>query len=331
MREFQPLRDALLGQAPSKRLPLNVIQRQGPGQVLPDDVSADWVGYVVSVKLDVTSEELFITDEVAYLGSSIIHEKQGPILTRSRNVLELWSESTAETFRRDQHDNYSGLMTLPDDRLFPATTWLRKFLQYGIRAVALNPADLAAPSPPTGGTKRITGANLARQVARLNDEYPLQSQDWLAHVRTALPDVRKIDSVLREEDKHRYVVIEYENGVRVPSWMLSEGTLRLLALTIFAYLPDPAPGVYLIEEPENGVHPTALETIYQSLSSVPNAQVLVASHSPVLLSMARPEQILCFSKTAEGTRIVRGNEHPALQEWRGEVSLGTLAASGILG
>jgi len=286
---------------------------------------------VVSVKLDVTSEELFITDEVAYLGSSIIHEKQGPILTRSRNVLELWSESTAETFRRDQHDNYSGLMTLPDDRLFPATTWLRKFLQYGIRAVALNPADLAAPSPPTGGTKRITGANLARQVARLNDEYPLQSQDWLAHVRTALPDVRKIDSVLREEDKHRYVVIEYENGVRVPSWMLSEGTLRLLALTIFAYLPDPAPGVYLIEEPENGVHPTALETIYHPLSSVPNAQVLFPSPHPVLLSMARPEQILCFSKTAEGTRIVRGNEHPALQEWRGEVSLGTLAASGILG
>jgi predicted ATPase len=176
----------------------------------------------------------------------------------------------------------------------------------------------------------MTGSDLARQIAKWNSRNSTRSRDWLEHVRTALPDVRKIDSVLREEDKHRYVVIEYENGVRVPSWMLSEGTLRLLALTILAYLPD-FEGVYLIEEPENGVHPTALETIYQSLSSVPNAQVLVASHSPVLLSMARPEQILCFSKTAEGTRIVRGNEHPALREWQGEVSLGTLAASGILG
>ena len=51
----------------------------------------------------------------------------------------------------------------------------------------------------------------------------------------------------------------------MPAWMLSEGTLRLLALTILAYLPH-LPAVYLIEEPETAVHPTALETIYQSLS-----------------------------------------------------------------
>jgi predicted ATPase len=196
------------------------------------------------------------------------------------------SELTAETIQRRPLDNYAGLLTVADEAHFPATTWLREFLRYGIRTGALNPSDLARLSPPSGDVKRITGANLARQVARLNNEHPLQSQDWLAHVRTALPDVRKIDSVLRGEDKHRYVVVEYANGVRVPSWMLSEGALRLLALTILAYLPDPAPGVYLVEEPENGVHPTALETIYQSLSSVPNAQVLVASHSPVLLSMA---------------------------------------------
>jgi hypothetical protein len=44
-----------------------------------------------------------------------------------------------------------------------------------------------------------------------------------------------------------------------------------------------------------------------------------------------PEQLLCFIKTAEGTRIVRGSEHQALRDWRGEVSLGLLAASGILG
>ena len=111
--------------------------------------------------------------------------------------------------------------------------------------------------------------------------------------------------------------------------MLSEGTLRLLALTILAYLPH-FRGLYMIEEPENGVHPAAIETIYQSLSSVYNAQVFVSTHSPVLLSMAKPEQVLCFSKTSEGTKIVRGSEHRALKDWQGEVSLGTMIASGIL-
>jgi predicted ATPase len=87
----------------------------------------------------------------------------------------------------------------------------------------------------------------------------------------------------------------------------------------------------LIEEPENGVHPSALETIYQSLSSINGAQVLVSSHSPILLNMAKPEQLLCFSKSSDGVKIVRGSDHPALKDWQNEVSLGTLAASGILG
>ena len=144
------------------------------------------------------------------------------------------------------------------------------------------------------------------------------------------PDIKDVRTVLREEDRHRYVVIDYENGVAVPSWMISEGTLRLMALTLLAYAADPR-GVYLIEEPENGIHPAALQAVYESLSSIYEGQVLIASHSPVLLSMAKPEQLLCFVATAGGTRIVRGSEHQALRDWQGEVSLGMLAASGILG
>lgn len=86
-----------------------------------------------------------------------------------------------------------------------------------------------------------------------------------------------------------------------------------------------------IEEPENAVHPTAVETIYQSLSSLYDDQVLMASHSPILLSLAKPEDLLCFARTPEGTTIVPGNEHPALKEWKGEVNLSDLFAAGVLG
>jgi predicted ATPase len=87
-----------------------------------------------------------------------------------------------------------------------------------------------------------------------------------------------------------------------------------------------------VEEPENGIHPSAVETMFQSLSSVYDAQMLMATHSPVILSIAEPDQVLCFAKTEEGaTDIVLGNEHPKLREWRGETDLGTLLASGVLG
>jgi predicted ATPase len=91
-------------------------------------------------------------------------------------------------------------------------------------------------------------------------------------------------------------------------------------------------GTYLIEEPENGIHPRAVEVVLQSLSSVYDAQVLCATHSPVVVSMAKAEQVLCFARDNSGaTAIVAGNKHPGLKSWKGEVDLGTLFASGVLG
>ena len=165
----------------------------------------------------------------------------------------------------------------------------------------------------------------------MEERAPDRLREWIAHVRTALPDLRTIRTIEREEDRHRYLLLDYGTGLEAPSWLVSDGTLRLLALTVLAYIPD-LEGIYLIEEPENGIHPRAVETVFQSLSSVYGAQVLLATHSPVVLSLAQPEQVLCFARTAEGaTSIVRGSEHPRLRAWRGETDLGTLFASGVLG
>jgi predicted ATP-binding protein involved in virulence len=70
----------------------------------------------------------------------------------------------------------------------------------------------------------------------------------------------------------------------------------------------------------------------QSLSSVYDAQVLLASHSPVVLSIVDPDQILCLAKDDEGaTDIVSGSDHPALRDWRREPNLSVLFAAGVLG
>jgi len=127
------------------------------------------------------------------------------------------------------------------------------------------------------------------------------------------------------------MVFEYSGGFKVPSWLVSDGTLRLAALTLPAYLGN-LQGMYLIEEPENGIHPKAVATVYDSLSSVYDAQVLMASHSPVVLNAAEMNDVLCFAKDESGsTDIVLGSEHPLLKKWSGEANLGTLLASGVLG
>ena len=227
----------------------------------------------------------------------------------------------------------SALGNLPEDETkFPVATWLKRTLLDGIQTLMLNSEMMRRPSPP-GMPKhfRTDGSNLPWVVERLSKEYPDKFDDWIEHLRTALPDIESIKTVLREEDKHRYIVLRYRNQLEAPSWMVSDGTLRMLALTILAYLPD-IEGTLLIEEPENGIHPRAMETVFQSLSSVYNAQILIATHSPVIISVANVEDILCFAKSEEGAvDIVSGSEHPDLKAWKGEAPLDILFASGVLG
>lgn len=215
---------------------------------------------------------------------------------------------------------------------FPIGAWLKELLINGVQQLVLNSMLLRRPSPPGQAQGfKPDGSNLPWVISDLQKRSPERVQQWIAHLRTALPDIEDIRTVERPEDRHRYLMIRYRGGIEVPSWMVSDGTLRMLALTLPAYLQD-FKGIYLIEEPENGIHPRAIETVFQSLSSVYDAQVLVATHSPVILNIVDPEQVLCFAKTPEGaTDIVRGSEHPALVEWRKETNLGVLFAAGVLG
>jgi predicted ATPase len=226
----------------------------------------------------------------------------------------------------------SALANIPaDTESFPVSTWFRNLLEKGVQPFVLNSQLIRQPSPPGLGRRfQTNGSNLPWVVAELRQD-PKRFRSWLEHVRTALEDIKDIDSVERPEDKHRYLVIEYMNGARVPSWLASDGTLRLLTLTIPAYLPN-IEGTFLIEEPENGIHPRAIETVLQSLSSIYKSQVLLATHSPVALNMLEPRDVLCFAKDQNGaTDIISGDRHPALREWKkGEPDLGVLFASGIL-
>ena len=226
----------------------------------------------------------------------------------------------------------SALANLPaDTESFPVSTWLRDMLDQGVQPFILNSQVIRQPSAPGLGRRFQTdGSNLPWVIAELRKDAD-RFHSWLAHVRTALEDIKDINTVERPEDRHRYLVIEYANGAKVPSWLASDGTLRLLALTIPAYLPESA-GTFLIEEPENGIHPKAIETVLQSLRSIYQGQVLVATHSPVALNMLEPKEVLCFAKDSSGaTDIVSGNRHPALRDWKqGEPDLGTLFATGIL-
>jgi len=233
--------------------------------------------------------------------------------------------------------------TPPDVKRYPTANAIRLFLTQSIRYVQLNSRAMREPCPATRPTDlELDGTNLARVVGRLHGKcngsdkrdgmvhYPDTLQRWTDHLRYALPGIKEIGWAKREPDNAEFIVLKYENGLECPSWLVSDGTLRMLALTLLAFLPPDA-GIYMIEEPENGVHPKGIEIILRSLSTIPETQLLLATHSPLVVQQVGKDPLLCFTYTDRGTQIHGMQDHPALSEWDGTPDLATIFAMGILG
>ncbi len=226
----------------------------------------------------------------------------------------------------------SGFSILSDDNYEPNFLWFIRILKYKIQFFYFDHFVMRKGcTPGTGAFLKHDGSNLPWVIDDLKKNHPERFKEWLNHIRTALPHIEDIRAFRRPEDGFCFLMFKFTNAPELPSWAVSDGTLRLLALTLPAYLPD-AKGIYMFEEPENGIHPQAIETVMDSLKSFYNGQVLITTHSPLILSLVKPEDILCFSNHPErGTAIITGDNHPVLQEWKKhkETSLGVLFASGI--
>jgi predicted ATPase len=131
-----------------------------------------------------------------------------------------------------------------------------------------------------------------------------------AVLRTLRNIIPSIDSLTVDLDKSRGTldIQIVQNGVTYSSRIISEGTLRVLALCAIATTPWPG-ALVAFEEPENGVHPRRLELVAQLLASLAieqEQQVIVTTHSPLfcqkILSIQRehPKKVALLVMRQEG-------------------------------
>ena len=137
-------------------------------------------------------------------------------------------------------------------------------------------------------------------------------------------DIDGIDFIETERGDVMVKLVETFGGRRTAydASQLSDGTLRILALAA-AILSTPEGGVVIVEEIDNGVHPSRVEGLLERLSSVASERklrVLVTSHNPALLDAlpdpAVPDVVYCFRDVTEGcsqlTRLEEVPDYPRL-------------------
>jgi len=95
-----------------------------------------------------------------------------------------------------------------------------------------------------------------------------------------------------------------ENGIKIPSRLLSEGTLRVIGLLSISGGID-SPSVICFEEPENGIQPRRIAMIAEYLKNAAEnkSQIIVTTHSPILPDSIDTKSLYVCRKKDGNTKI----------------------------
>ncbi len=183
------------------------------------------------------------------------------------------------------------------------------------------------------------GANISSVLFDLCHERG--QKDRILNFVQALPeqDIRDID-FLETPRREVMVTLEESFGGRPQpreAALLSDGTLRVLAVAA-ATLSAPRGALVVIEEIDNGVHPSRAEALMQNIQKVVDERqihVLLTTHNPALMDAlpieAIPDVVYAYRDPEQGdSRLVRLAELPDYPELIARGTVGHLITQGIL-
>lgn len=254
------------------------------------DVGKNCYRYRVQVEIQLESGGLAVKDEYLTTLGAKGESKGNPSIEKVEDKLRIRRKSKPANPRKEPVGlNYS---ILSDPRLggteYRAIEATRDELS-GWRVYYLDPrVAMRTPKPPTDVRDiGVLGTDIAPFLYRLRAEKPKHFEMIKRTLRSLIPS---IDDVIVDLDKRRGTLDIHiqQDGKQFSSRIISEGTLRVLALC--AIVVNPWSGSLLaFEEPENGVHPRRLELIAQLLTSLAieqRRQVVVTTHSPLFCDAA---------------------------------------------
>ena len=186
---------------------------------------------------------------------------------------------------------------------------------------------------PTGSGEVLEphGRNLSAWLMVLQTRYP----DAFARIdevaRDVFPDLRALLTWPTQQGTVHLAAREMGLNRPVNVWQMSDGELSFLALLSLIYSPDTlgAP-LFCIEEPENHLHPRLLSVLVKLMRQVRTeiesrgelAQLVITTHSPLLVDQMRLDEIIWVAKKNGATFVLRPSDHKHLQKLLEDKDLG---------
>ncbi|EMD24870.1 AAA family ATPase [Amycolatopsis azurea] len=187
---------------------------------------------------------------------------------------------------------------------FPYLFAVRRELE-SWRFLQLDPAALRMPSRIGQSDEQLepSGANLAAVLHRIQrttrDEYGSGLDEIAVDLVQVIQGFSGVE--VKENKAAGQWEVELTTGDegKVGARVASDGTLRVLALLAALYDPGHR-GLLCFEEPENGIFPQRLRKLMHVLKELtaepepgePLTQVILTSHSPLMLAVLEPRDIV---------------------------------------
>jgi predicted ATPase len=181
---------------------------------------------------------------------------------------------------------------------------------------------------------RSDGSNLAAYLLRLKEsDQDDERKSWQRinrHCRHIAPAIKELDPVAIN-DSVRLDWIDVRDQ-RFGCHQFSDGTLRALALiTVLSQPTAKLPRLISIDEPELGLHPSAIALIAELCRSISrHTQVILSTQSTELLDHFSADEVVVVESDHGETRLTRLSSD-ALQRWLEDYSLSELYNKGVIG
>ncbi|TYQ23305.1 AAA family ATPase [Pseudanabaena sp. UWO311] len=182
----------------------------------------------------------------------------------------------------------------------PIADALRKICIYDFA-----PFDLANEVQSEGSMER-TGQGIAYALADILFSNRKSFDELEERLRILVPNIQRISLLRGKDQTFSLQLVDKYSETPIPASDISDGTLRILAFLTALYQQD-TPSIICFEEIENGVHPWLLHKMMELLKLVSTegitgkpVQVLITTHSPVLLNYVEPHQVRAVELDNEG-------------------------------
>jgi predicted ATPase len=175
------------------------------------------------------------------------------------------------------------------------------------------------------------GSNIGQYLLSLREASVDAFAGFLDALRFVVPYARDLQTNLSDVIERRAYLEMTEEEFKVPSWLLSTGTLRVVALLACLYHPTPPP-LLIVEEIENGLDPRTMHLVVEEIRAAITAkrtQVILTTHSPYLLDMLDLSHIVVVERQ-EGEPVFHRPDIEQLAEWSRTFSPGRLYTMGRL-